>query len=722
MRWQKTARAAIAIFVIGFAALVFLAMRDRIAVPVISGPVPTKDPDAVSTIGRGKIENVRGGKVDFSLAFESQSSYKDQRSKFFGITLTLPDRDGRTITVTADEAEMTALPDSQTDLKNAKLTKNVKLTTDNGIVVSSAEATYNGSDGVLRIPGPVEFARGRMTGRGLGATYDKNRDVLWLLKQAQVTVTPDAAGAGAAEGTADTAGFARADDYVRLNGNAHVVSNGRTIDANEITGLLSEDGQTIQQLQLRGHSRITGTGPGAQSMTAKDIDLMYAPDGRTLQTARLMEDATVDLPGTAGAAGRRIAGRQIDLTMAPDGATLTNLNASERVQVDLPAEGDIPVKQIRSATLKAVGAPGQGLQNAVFEGGVDYSESRAASGKLPAIARKARSQRLIVDTKPGLGAIERADFRGNVWFGDGQVTAEAPRALYFIDRDQVELSQSDGDRGNGPIVVDRQLTVQALRIAFSPSTRRLKADTDVRSVIQPQKRDAQSSSSQTHLPAMLKQDRPVNVTSNRLDYDGVSEATYSGSALLWQDKSRIWADTLVLNDRTGNLTARINVRTTMMLEDTDPKTKERRATESRATADQMVYTDAKRLAVYTATGKTPATMKGSRGDLVGDRIDLYLTESGGGLDRAEADGRVEVKDDRLHATGLHLVYTAATDVYVLTGEPVVVIQKDEQNECKKTIGTILTYQRSIGSIRVEGIGGQAATKSEPIPCPVERRE
>jgi hypothetical protein len=73
MRWQKTARAAIAIFVIGFAALVFLAMRDRIAVPVISGPVPTKDPDAVSTIGRGKIENVRGGKVDFSLATGGRS-------------------------------------------------------------------------------------------------------------------------------------------------------------------------------------------------------------------------------------------------------------------------------------------------------------------------------------------------------------------------------------------------------------------------------------------------------------------------------------------------------------------------------------------------------------------------------------------------------------------------------------------------------------------------
>ncbi len=70
---------------------------------------------------------------------------------------------------------------------------------------------------------------------------------------------------------------------------------------------------------------------------------------------------------------------------------------------------------------------------------------------------------------------------------------------------------------------------------------------------------------------MLKQDRPVNVMSNRLDYDGVSEATYTGNALLVQDKSRIAAETIVMNDRSGNLTAQVKVRSTMMLEDEDPK-------------------------------------------------------------------------------------------------------------------------------------------------------
>ena len=94
----------------------------------------------------------------------------------------------------------------------------------------------------------------------------------------------------------------------------------------------------------------------------------------------------------------------------------------------------------------------------------------------------------------------------------------------------------------------------------------------------------------------------MNVTSNRLDYDGVAEATYNGSALLWQDKSRIAGETIVMNDRTGNLTAKGNVRSTMMLEDEDPKTKVRKLTETRGSADILVYDDAKRLATYTATG------------------------------------------------------------------------------------------------------------------------
>ena len=721
MRWQKIARLAIAAFVIVFAGVVLRSMLRRAgATAPASDTVRVIDPLARMESGKGKTETFKGNKVVTSVSFEKQLVYDDGKIRGIGITANLTDKDGRPIKVNADEAELVVPAGATQELKLGKLTGNVRLATETGLEVTCAEAHYNDAEGMLRIPGAVQFKRGRMSGKGLGATYNRNNDVLWILDQAQVTVTPDSAGGGALEASATTAGLARADRYMKLENNARITSDGRTAEAVVITLLLDESGEKVQQMQLRDQSRITGTGAGAQLMAAKHIDMTYAPDGRTLQSSKLMEHAVVELPGAPSGPPKRITGSTIDIGMSPDGATVTSLTAVEKVQVDLPPDGEAPGRQIRSASLRATGAPGQGLQNAVFEGGVTYSETRPANGKSAALERNARSLRLIVDTKPGLGPLERADFRGNAHFEDGKISADAPRALYGIDRDQLDLSPSDGDPGIGPMLTNAQLTVQARNIHVSPSTQKLTADTDVRSTITPQKPGADAS--QTRVPVMLKQDEPVNVTSNRLAYDGVSEATYSGNALLFQKQSRINADTIVLNDRTGNLTAREKVRTTMMLIDEDPKTKTRKPLETRASADQLVYDDAKRLATYTATGTTLARLTNAQGETTGTRIDLFLKEGGGELERAEADGTVTVTLPTLFATGNHAVYTVATDTHVLTGAPVVAIKKDADGSCSKTEGSTLTYFRSNDNIRIEAMPGLANTNSKPLDaCPAELR-
>jgi lipopolysaccharide export system protein LptA len=738
MRWQKVARLAIAAFVVVFAAIVFIAMRQRAGV---SGPAdePRRiDPVAVVESGPGQSELTKEGKLIYSLKWKNQLIYKDGRSKSVGITLTLPDRNGRTFTVTADEGTVVAPTDnSESRLKTGVLKGNVRLTTDNGVVVTSAEATYDDAEGMVRVPGAVEFTRGRMKGTGVGATYDKNKDVLWILDQAHIIVTPDTSGGGAVEGSSGTAGLARADNYLKMVKDARLVSDGRTAQASEITILLDESGEKMQQMQLRERSSIVGSGSGAQSMAANNIDVTYAPDGRTVQHSKLMENSVVELPGAEGGPNSRVSGSTIDIGMSPDGATVTGLDAQQKVQVDLPAQGETPAKRITSTTMHSVGAPGAGLQNAVFEGPVEYAETRAANGKSPAVERHATSLRLIVDTKPGFGALQRADFHGNACFIDGpvppatrangrgatcivegQTSAEAPRAVYTIDTDMLDLSPSAGDPGAGPRLTNKNLDVLALNIHLSPSTQKLKADTNVRSTIKPQQKGA---TTENKVPVMLKQDRPVTVTSNRLEYDGQAEATYTGDALLWQDQSRIQADVIVLNNQTGNLTARTKVRSTMIFQDEDPKTKVKKASETRVTADALDYNDAKRLATYTATGTPQAHLISAQGDILGDRIDLYFKESGNELDRAESDGKtVSVKLERMYATGKHLVYTAANDKYVLDGQPAISVQKDEQGKCSESRGTRLTYLRTTDSLRVEAIPGLASTESKAIdPCPAE---
>ena len=224
-----------------------------------------------------------------------------------------------------------------------------------------------------------------MKGTGTGATYDRNRDVIWILADAHLIVAPDAAGAGAVDATALKAGLARADNFAKLEGNAHLLAENRNAQADVITAYLDEAGEKIQRLELREHSRIVGTGANAQTMVARNIDLTYAPDGRTLQSSKMMESAVIQLPGAAGGAVRRIAGNTIDTTMAPDGNAVTNLIAQDNVQVDLPAEGDAPARRIKSATLKAAGA----------NEGCRTSSSRAESTSPKARRPPARTPRWI---------------------------------------------------------------------------------------------------------------------------------------------------------------------------------------------------------------------------------------------------------------------------------------------------------------------------------------
>lgn len=739
MRWQKIARLAIASFVIVFAGMVFFIMRQRTAAPA-DVPVEARPFEGAKIVNQGPLEFelTQNGKLRYRIIGKQHRLYPDGRNTIEHVELTLPDRKGKTIVINADEAEVTQPPGKE--LGVAVFRKNVVLSTSDGLEVKTATATYTDANGVVTVPGPVEFKRGRMSGTGVGATYDQARDVLWLLDQVHITVTPDSTGKGMSDVTAKTAGLARSDNYVKLTTNARVESEDRTIVADDLTAFLKPDGETMERVELRGNSVITEKGPDPRNMSARDIDLAYAPDGRTLQRARLMENGVVNLTGAPGSPGRRISGRTIDMAMAPDGSTLTALNAADNVVVDLPGQGDAPVRQIRSATLQASGAaPGEPLRSATFAGGVEYRETKAARGSESAIDRTARSLRLFVTTKPGFGDIEQADFRGNFKFDDGQLSAEAPRGVYAMNADRIDLSPSGGDPGPTPFVNDGQSLVEARNIQISPASRKLAADTNVRSTLQPKRGEpsgergrggrgiapvAQPGEPPSRMPAMLKKDRPVYIASNRLSYDGVAEATYSGSARLWQDQSqsKIDADTIVLNDRTGNMTARTNVSTSMLLEEIDPKTKQKKVSVTTATSDLLVYEDAKRLAVYTGSKTKPANMKGPYGDVTSNRIDLYLKEGGEELERAEAHGAVIVKEDLRTAKGDVLVYTAANDTYTMTGNPVEAIERDAPaaTTCKRTLGTTLTFTRSVGSIRAE-TNGLVPLQVDQIPCPAERR-
>ena len=154
MRWQKLARLAIAVFVIGFAGFVFLAMRQRVAPPSGGGDVTRADPAAILESGAGDRKSFKFGKRDSTVKWEKALTYKDGKSKLVGVTLELPDRNGRTFVVTCDEAEVVTPPDKADQPSVAKCSGHVKLRTDNGVELLANEATFNDADGKVEAPGP----------------------------------------------------------------------------------------------------------------------------------------------------------------------------------------------------------------------------------------------------------------------------------------------------------------------------------------------------------------------------------------------------------------------------------------------------------------------------------------------------------------------------------------------------------------------------------------
>ena len=130
-------------------------------------------------------------------------------------------------------------------------------------------------------------------------------------------------------------------------------------------------------------------------------------------------------------------------------------------------------------------------------------------------------------TKPGLGDLQQAEFRGNVKFVNGtESTAEAQVGLYQVDQDRLDLSPSPTDPGPPPTVTNTDLTVHARddlaedgNAEAAGGYRRQERDgSEARR--RPRPRGTAAGPAPSKLPSLLKQDQPVTIRSNRLEYDG----------------------------------------------------------------------------------------------------------------------------------------------------------------------------------------------------------
>ena len=128
--------------------------------------------------------------------------------------------------------------------------------------------------------------------------------------------------------------------------------------------------------------------------------------------------------------------------------------------------------------------------------------------------------------------------------------------------------------------------------------------------------------------------------------------------------------------------------------------------------------DAKRLATYT----TKAHLISSLGNVTAEKLELFLAKDTNELERSEgygANGSVVVKESNRIATGARVTYLAKDETYHMTGTPVDVVEL-APNDCKKSIGTVLTWQRAVDSVNMKG-NNLIRMESTPIACPAGTR-
>ena len=696
--WQKRAQLVLAVVAIGVIGVVGYTLRPRQA-RVAPPPIERLDPTATIETRGGDVIQLKGSRQDARIEFESQVTYDTGQTKLVGVKVTVDNREGRSYTITGKEAQV-GKDQASYDLKG-----DVKLETTDGLTAFAETATYLDTEKIVRAPGPVRFTRGRMSGKGIGFTFDEQRNTLWLLDQAVIHVEPNG-DSGAMDVTAGAFGFARTDRYMRFERTMRMDRGGQIIDATEAMVHLFADRDEPDMIELRGNARVSGgTGMGAlQSMSSRDMNLDYGDDGRTLQQATLTGQGQIQLAGTGGAAGQRLSGEFLDIALAPDGS-VKQLSSRQNVSVTLPATRDTAARTIKANVLTATGGA-QGLSLMKFGEGVNYTEAASKTQG----ARVARAQGLDAQLDPAAGALQEATFTGAFHFTDGPLTATSNQAIYRIQAGTLALS---GKQANAdPQIKTEALTIDAETIDVTLNPRKMVAAGKVRSVLLAPGKAVAGAAAAAKRPGLLGDKEPVQIIAESLTYDEVQRrGEYKGQARLLQGQTQINADTLIIDESKGDLTAVGKVITTLALvrKDATPGTP---SATTIGRGGSFTYTDQARRAVY----QTAATLDGESGNLRAEQIEIVLAAGENSVGRLDATEKVTAIVDKRTVTGARLSYEPAEEKYVVTGAPVTMIDA----ECQEMSGKTLTFFRASDKVQLDGndeVRSQTKGGGKCVPIP-----
>ncbi|MXZ72772.1 MAG: hypothetical protein F4Z04_14900 [Acidobacteria bacterium] len=696
--WQRPLRLALALSVVAFGVVVGLGVRDRRA-PEATVALDGADPDAILQ-SRGARITLGDGTV---IKADQQFAYADGRSRLVAVDVAVPENDeriglrirGGEATGSQDEGEWT-------------LSGDVAIETDDGMTGLTDEASYADGDGIVRMLAPARFEQGWMTLTGGTSRYDRRRGLLHLDRQARVrlrTGNDDTAGETRIE--ADRALVARADGYMRFEGNVLIDAGDRQMAANEAIVNFDPDASRLEGVELTGGARLEGSdrAPGGlRALSAEVITVTYVDGG--LDRAAVAGGGHVELHSDADRDGATIAAQTLDLRFAggSDSDGFDQLRARDGVTLNLPAI-DGPARQIGADRLDLeLGESVDRTTEVRLDGAVEFREPEPTESGASSGERIIRAERLVAALQDNITRLGDARFSGAVTLETGAVRGVADVATYAPDEATFILLTDEA--GNPPRVEDRWGSIQGATVTVRLDGPDIEAVETVRGILQ-----LDNDADGLTTPGLFDEGPPIYATGERFVYDaGESSATYAGQARLWQGETEIRAETISIQELTGNLEARESVTTRTTMVRHDHETGEAAPTTANSRGAAFEYDNEARQISY--LGEARLDSDGT--DLAGKTITLQLADDARTLEQIKASDEVRLLLDGRRAAGETLSYDDADGRYDMTGTPVRVVE-ELGGGCRETTGRAVTFYVAGDSVTVDG-RAEARTASSTGPC------
>jgi len=676
--------------------------------PVLSGKV-------ISIIEGYKSTHIdpKTGREKLVLVAAKDVAYEDGRHELEKVDLTADIGQDKSLRVLSDRAVYLR------DQSQVTFSGNVKVRSSDGLEVMTESIIYEQQNNIARTEAPVQFRHGEISGSSVGASLRAKDHVLTLPQSAHViSVDPDPnkKGVEPVEIRGDRAEYLEKDGTVKFEGNVNVTQGERQGRADLATSFVNLQTKKLERIEARGNSRLESREKGkASEAQSRDMDFFF-DDGRRLKNSAAYGAARArslepDSP-------REITAERIDITYKPSekSSVMQLINAQGRAVMRLEAilgsarEGDWSERMVEADAIQAsLRDDGKNLAHAEATGGAVLTvtpkritpssekktlrapkfgadffetgnaiktfiaepnpiaefdpmqpESKDKDASAKRLKKTLSGKKMTANFSQQTQDVSDLTVDGDAKLIEGERVATGARGVYTASNQTVAM------RGK-PQVWDSSMRSSAdeidANVYSSESELRGRARTTYFN------RDSTGGAA----PFKNKKD-PVTIASDRaIVKHNEGAARYIGNARAWQGDDFVRAEHIELDKGERTMTAWNNAQSAFYNFEREVEKGRKEIVPVFASSDRIIYTDANRTAHYEGSVKI---RQGT------DRIDSATADAvmdeENKLISLTASKDVVMTQPARRATGDQVVYTAATDTAILTGNFAVV--EDHERE------------------------------------------